>query len=141
MFDPQKQNDLWWNNAAVHNRDDQLNMLLEEAAEVCSLGYLFALNRHWQQELIWRICGSQGHRGFDRTFSLRTTEGKTKRDGGQARLKSIGKGVEITDLRHRALDLSKPKTLTDRLAINVFYEYGPFAEDIAKRGIIEEADV
>lgn len=110
---------------------------LHHLAENISLDGLFAIGPQWRQMVIDRIVGNGKHLGVEREFALVMTK------DGAARLKKIGvKGVE-PEYKGRVVTFKadKPREFDAHKAISLYLEFGPHAEDVAKRGTIVEAEL
>tara|TARA_R100001086_G_scaffold218949_1_gene135738 strand:+ start:371 stop:805 length:435 start_codon:yes stop_codon:yes gene_type:complete len=108
---------------------------LMQIGEACSLAYLYELAPGWRQELINVIVGNGPDReSLERTFTLQLAKDAAKK------LKDIGdSGIKIT-FRDKEVPFKagKPLELPAKKALALFAEFGPHAEDSAKRGILEE---
>ena len=111
---------------------DHLERTLEQIAEECDLDYVFSLAPHWKQNILFRIGGGNGHRGNQRTFEIALTKDAKKR------MKGIGLGLKIMDLRGREIDWSKKQIVPAQTAIALFRCYSEHAENKNVRGLIQE---
>lgn len=129
----QEHGNAFWNDKSMHGRRDILNEALEQAAQSCSLEYLWSLDANWRQEIIDRIVGRKNHDEIFREFSLVLTK------EGEKQLKKIGNGCQICfkgqPVKFKA---GTPREVSAKQAISIYYEFGPQAEDVAKRGAIQE---